>query len=208
MFKFLKKLFTKKSAPTTSVQNEQVPSQEPLKVDVSIDKPEVKPAQENLILNDVVSQKDESVELEAKAAVPVKKATPTKAKVTKPAPKKKTPATKEVVNKTASDEKIKSVKLQKLPIKKNQILESKRKSKKYSVSVTPQTAGEEEYNEVNKINVFVLAGSKKEALETLSNAFSGEQPSYEGSNLNLANIGAWDKGNRVLFEIISFEKNT
>ena len=95
------------------------------------------------------------------------------------------------------------VKIQKLPVKKNQILESKRQSKKYSVSVTPQAAGSFEYNEAKKIELYVLAGSKKEALETLATKLSGEEPSYEGTN---ASAGKWLDGNRYSLDITGFEK--
>jgi len=281
MFKFLKKLFTKDSSPTASLQNEDVSSQEAMQAEGFIDKFEATPAQEDSTSNEVAPSTDESVESEKKTVAPKKKATATKAKAIKTtASKKKTAATKDetpTVKKTAAatkkkapaaktetaaakkktaaatkketaavkgetsttkkkavtakkavtkatpttkkkaspakadisaDETKKSVKLQKLPIKKGQILESKRQSKKYSVLVTPQVAGGSEYNEAKKIDVFVLAGSKKEALETLSGAFSGEEPSYDSSNLNLASIGTWDNGNRFLFEITGFEKNT
>lgn len=107
-----------------------------------------------------------------------------------------------------SSEKIKLVKVQRVPVEEGQTLESKRKSKKYTITVTPQEQGCFEHDESRKIAVYVLAGSKEEALETLSNKLSGKYPYYGDSNTNSAIAGRWYDGNRYLLDITHFEKST
>ena len=106
----------------------------------------------------------------------------------------------------SSSEKIKLVKVQKTPVKANQILEAKRKSKKYTITLIPQADGIFEHDESKKLTVYVLAGSKDEALETLSNELSGKHPFYDSSKNNTAIAGRWYDGNRYLLEITGFEK--
>lgn len=105
-----------------------------------------------------------------------------------------------------SSEKIKLIKIQQTPIKDGQILEAKRKSKKYTITGVPQAQDCFEHDESKKITVYVLAGSKEEALETLSNMLSGKYPFYGDSSTNNAIAGRWYDGNRYLLEITSFEK--
>ncbi|MFU2508386.1 hypothetical protein [Pseudoalteromonas sp. ASV78] len=106
-----------------------------------------------------------------------------------------------------SSEKIKLVKVQDTPVKEGQVLEAKRKSKKYTITVTPQLQDFFEHDENKRITVYVLAGSKEEALETLSNKLSGKHPFYSDSNTNNAISGRWYDGNRYLLDITHFEKS-
>lgn len=105
-----------------------------------------------------------------------------------------------------SSEKIRLVNIQDVPVEEGEILESKRKSKKYTITVIPQSQGCFEHDESKKLTVFVLAGSKEESLETLSNKLSEKNPFYDSSNSNTAIAGRWYDGNRYLLEIINFEK--
>lgn len=107
-----------------------------------------------------------------------------------------------------SSEKIKLVKIQDVPVKDGHLLEAKRKSKKYTITLIPQAEGCFEHDESEKITVYVLAGSKEEALDTLSNELSGKYPFFDSSNNNTAIAGRWYDGNRYLLEITSFEKAT
>lgn len=107
-----------------------------------------------------------------------------------------------------SSEKIKLVQVQEIPIKDGQVLEAERKSKKYTITVIPQAQGCFEHDEGKKITAFVLAGSKEEALETLSDKLSSKYPFYGDSNSNNAIAGRWYDGNRYLLEITGFEKAT
>jgi anion-transporting ArsA/GET3 family ATPase len=107
-----------------------------------------------------------------------------------------------------SSEKIKLVKIQEIPVEDGQILEAKRKSKKYTITAIPQAPDCFEHDESKKITLYVLAGSKEEALETLSNKLSGKYPFYGDSNTNNAIAGRWYDGNRYLLEITHFEKVT
>lgn len=105
-----------------------------------------------------------------------------------------------------SSEKIKLVKVQEIPLVAGQVLEAKRKSKKYTITLVPQATGCFEHDENKKLTVYVLAGSKEEAFDTLSHKLSGKHPFYEDSNTNTAIAGRWYDGNRYLLEITSFEK--
>jgi anion-transporting ArsA/GET3 family ATPase len=107
-----------------------------------------------------------------------------------------------------SSEKIKLVKIQAAPVEEGEVLEAKRKSKKYTITVIPQAQNCFEHDESKKLTVYALAGSKEEALETVSNKLSGKYPFYDSSNNSAAIAGRWYDGNRYLLEIVSFEKVT
>ncbi|OGV44714.1 MAG: hypothetical protein A2017_12540 [Lentisphaerae bacterium GWF2_44_16] len=107
-----------------------------------------------------------------------------------------------------SSEKIKLVNVQEIPVVAGQVLEAKRKFKKYTVTLIPQARDCFEHDENRKLTVYVLAGSKEEALDTLSHKLSGKHPFYEDSNTNTAIAGRWYEGNRYLLEITSFEKTS
>ncbi|TEW51304.1 hypothetical protein [Psychromonas algicola] len=213
----------KDEAPTVKKKKAATKKKEPVAKDDAT-KPKKKAAttkkktvtkDESTTASKKAAAKDESTTTKAtkkdEAAVTKKKtvATKTASSKAKTTTKKKA-STAKASNKAASDdlekssdENIKLVKIQKSPVKKNQVLESKRQSKKYSVTVTPQAAGSFEYNEAKKVDLYVLAGSKKEALETLASKLSGEEPSYEGSKVS---AGQWLDGNRYSLDITGFEK--
>ncbi len=86
-------------------------------------------------------------------------------------------------------------------------LEAQRKSKKYTITVIPQAKDCFEYDETKKITVFVLAGSKEEALDTLSNKLSAKYAFSGDSNNNTATAGRWYDGNMYALEITGYEKS-
>lgn len=105
----------------------------------------------------------------------------------------------------SSSEKIKLVQIQNIPISDGEQLEAKRKSKKYTITVIPQAKDCFEYDETKKITVFVLAGSKEEALNTLSKKLSGKYAFSGDSNSNIATAGRWYDGNMYVLEITNYE---
>ena len=109
--------------------------------------------------------------------------------------------------KLSSSEKIKLVKIQPLKVEDKEVIEAKRKSKRYTIMVTPQALGAIAFNESATITVFVIAGSKEEAIEYLSQEISGYYPYYPDSNPNKAECGKWYNGDKCSLEIIKFEKN-
>lgn len=105
-----------------------------------------------------------------------------------------------------SSEKIKLVQIQDIPVSDGEQLKAERKSKKYIIEVIPQAKYCFEYDKTKKITVFVLAGSKEKALDTLSNKLSGKYAFSGDSNNNTATAGRWYDGNMYSLEIISYEK--
>ena len=105
-----------------------------------------------------------------------------------------------------SSEKIKRVDIQEIPLSDGDIIEAKRKSKRYTITVIPQAKDCFEYDEVKKIVVYVLAGGKEEAIDTLSQKLSGKYAFSGDSNVSTATAGRWYDGNMYSLEITSFEK--
>ena len=105
-----------------------------------------------------------------------------------------------------SSEKIKHVEIQEMPITDGEQLEADRKSKKYTITVIPQAKDLFEYDESKKITVYVLAGSKEEALDTLAKKLSGKYAFSGDSNANAATAGRWYDGNMYSLEITGYEK--
>lgn len=88
-----------------------------------------------------------------------------------------------------SSEKIKLVSIQKIPISDGDTIEAERKSKRYTITIVPQAKDCFEYDEENKITAYVLAGSKDEAIDTLSIKLSGKYGFSGDSNTNTATAG-------------------
>jgi hypothetical protein len=110
--------------------------------------------------------------------------------------------------KISSSEKIKRVKIQPIPFRDGDIIEGDRKSKRYAVSVIPQIKDACKFDISQKIEVSVLAGSKSEAIHTISSRLSGTKPFSADSNPNTAVCGKWYDGNKYSIEILRFEPNT
>jgi hypothetical protein len=106
-----------------------------------------------------------------------------------------------------SSEKIKLVEIQSNPLADSETIEAERKSKCYTITVIPQAKDCFEYDESQKITVYVLAGSKEEAIDTLSKKLSGKYGFSSDSNSNTATAGRWYDGNMYSLEITSFEKS-
>lgn len=105
-----------------------------------------------------------------------------------------------------SSEKIKLVNIQNIPVSDGEQLEAKRKSKKYTITVIPQAKDCFEYDETKKITVYVLAGSKAEALDTLSHKLSSKYAFSGDPNSNTATAGRWYDGNMYSLEITGYGK--
>lgn len=108
--------------------------------------------------------------------------------------------------KIPSSEKIKLVVIQENPFSDGETIEAKRKYKRYFVTVIPQAKDHYEYDDSKKITVQVLAGSKIEAMDTLSDKLSGKKYFFSDSTSNTAIVGRWYDGNMYSLEITSFEK--
>ena len=108
--------------------------------------------------------------------------------------------------KIPSSEKIKLVVIQKNPFSDGEVIEAKRKYKRYFVMITPQGKDNYEYDDSKKITVQVLAGSKVEAIDTLSDKLSGRKNFLTDPASNTAIVGRWYDGNMYSLEITSFEK--
>lgn len=107
-----------------------------------------------------------------------------------------------------SSEKITHVEIQNIPISGAEVIEAERSSKRYTLSVVPQRKNSFEFDRSKKVIVFVLAGSKDEAMNALSQKLSGTYPYSDDSNSNTAEAGRWYDGNKYAMEILRFEKNT
>ena len=99
-----------------------------------------------------------------------------------------------------SRDKIKLVEVQDIPVSSGEVLESKRKSKKYTIEIIPQKKGCFEHDENQKITVYVR--------QVYSKKLSGKYAFNGDSNNNTAIAGRWYDGNRYILEIISFEKQS
>lgn len=104
-----------------------------------------------------------------------------------------------------SSEKIKLVSIQDIPLGNGETIFAERHHKKYTISVTPQDKNCFEFATSNKITVFVIAGSKHEAFDQLSNDLSGKY-SFTDNNSNIAESGRWYDGNKYMLEIIEYSK--
>ena len=98
--------------------------------------------------------------------------------------------------------------IQNIPISGGEVIEAERSSKRYTLSVVPQRKNSFEFDRSKKVIVFVLAGSKDEAMNALSQKLSGTYPYSDDSNSNTAEAGRWYDGNKYAMEILRFEKNT
>ena len=104
-------------------------------------------------------------------------------------------------------EKIGLVKIQDVPLSKGDVLRAARTSKVYTIELTPQMPGCFELDIHHAIEVKVLAGSKQEALDTLTRSICDHRVAYASANMNEAEVGGWYDGNRYFLRIVKFERN-
>ncbi len=105
-----------------------------------------------------------------------------------------------------SSDKIKLVAIKPLKIKDGDLIKASRVHKRYSINVTPQLPGLFEYDSEKTVNVFVLAGSKDEAFNALSNHLTGKYAFLGRKKPNSAECGEWYGGDKCLFILLGFEK--
>ncbi len=104
-------------------------------------------------------------------------------------------------------EKIRLVKIQDLPISHGDVLRAARTSKVYTIELRPQMPGCFEPDDHHAIEVEVLAGSKQEALDTLTRSICDDRAAYTSANMNEAEVGKWYDGNKYFLRIVKFERN-
>jgi hypothetical protein len=105
-----------------------------------------------------------------------------------------------------SCEKIKLVKIQKMPLSGGEQFAAKKKSIKYTIKVSPQKPEVFEYDDSQAVTVYVLASSKTEALNTLSMELANKRAFIDNGRNNNGTSGRWYDGNNRLMEIIGQEK--
>ncbi len=104
-------------------------------------------------------------------------------------------------------EKVKTVKIQQMPIKDGETLFTKRKHKIYKAEVRPQKEGYFEQDKNKQILVSVVAGSIDEALDSLASKLGSERRSTDYKTKDYkSECGKWDDGSRYFIKIISTEK--